>query len=307
MDELRFDGRTAVITGAGGNPSLGRAYALLLASRGANIVVNDVGIVPEVPTYQGVADPEAVAQEIRELGGNAVSDRNDIASEAGAVALMASAIAAFGGVDILVNNAALCLLASFDGISAEHFRRVIDTNLMGAVWASRAAWPHLAASGSGRIVNIGASVFGGVAMMSAYGASKGGMFTLTQALAVEGAPLGIRVNTVNPTGFSRMVPALQNENSVLYQSLKQNFPPEITAPLVALLAHDSCPATGGCFDSAGGKVSRTFLAQSQGIDDPEHTIETLFARWSEVIDPVGARVIEKSEFDSKDWDVRPYD
>src|SRR6202008_2383458 len=101
MDELRFDGLTAVVTGAGGNPSLGRAYALLLASRGANVVVNDIGVVPEVPTYQGVADPEAVVQEIRGLGGNAVGDRSDIASEAGAASLIETAIEAFGGVDIL--------------------------------------------------------------------------------------------------------------------------------------------------------------------------------------------------------------
>lgn len=306
MDELRFDGRTAIVTGAGGNPSLGRAYALLLASRGANVVVNDIGVVPEVPTYQGVADPEAIVREICALGGNAVADGNDVSSEHGAQALVKTALDAFGGADILVNNAAMCILAPFEGISAEHLRRVIDTNLMGAIWASRAVWPHMAASGYGRIVNIGASVFGGVAMMSAYGASKGGLFTLTQALAVEGRGRGITVNTVNPTGFSRMVPALQNESSILFQSLKRDFPPEMTAPLVAFLAHENCPVSGECLDSGGGKVSRTVIAQTRGFTEPGHTMETLASRWNEIIDLAGARIIERSDFDSSDWDVRTY-
>lgn len=306
MEELRFDGRTAVITGAGGNPGLGRAYALLLAERGANVVVNDIGAVPEVPAYEGIASPEAVAEEIRTLGGKAISDGNDISNERGATALIKTALDAFGRIDILVNNAALCILASFDEISSRHYRRIIETNLMGPVWTSRAAWPHMKAISYGRIVNIGAAVFGGTRLMSAYGVSKGGLFMLSQTLAVEGHAYGIKANTVNPIGFSRMVPALQQEASVLFQQLHRDFPPEVTAPLVAFLAHENCPVSGECFDTAGGRVNRTIIARNEGFMDAGQTVETIATRWGEVMDTASARVMAGVNFDSGKWAVRPY-
>jgi len=306
MNELRFEGRTAIVTGAGGNPSLGRAYAMLLAERGANVVVNDIANVPEVPAYQGDADPEVVAGEIRAAGGNAVADRNDISSEDGARALVATAVDAFGGVDILVNNAVLCIMARFDEISSRHFRRIMDTNLMGPVWTVRAAWPHMKAKNYGRIVNVGAAVFGGNMLMSAYGVSKGGLFLLSQALNVEGQAFGIKANTVNPIGYSRMVPALQKESSPMSGLIKDNFPTEITAPLVAYLAHEDCPVSGECFDTAGGKVSRTVVARNQGFTDAAHTIETIAERWQEVIATDDLAVVENIALAADQDHVRPY-
>ena len=144
-----------------------------------------------MPTYEGTASPEAVAEEIRALGGSAVADRI-IASEQGAAALIRAALDTFGSVDILVNNAALCILAPFDVMTSAHYQRIVETNLMGPVWTSRAAWPHMKAKGYGRIVNIGAAVFGGTRLMSAYGVSKGGLFLLSQSLAVEGHAHGIK-------------------------------------------------------------------------------------------------------------------
>ena len=111
MNELRFDGRTAIVTGAGGNPSLGRAHALLLAARGANVVVNDIGRDPETPGYSGAASAEAVVQEIRALGGKAVADIHSVASEDGATAIVQTALDAFGGIDILINNAGISIAA----------------------------------------------------------------------------------------------------------------------------------------------------------------------------------------------------
>ncbi|MCB2058912.1 MAG: SDR family NAD(P)-dependent oxidoreductase [Novosphingobium sp.] len=306
MDQLRFEGRTAIVTGAGGNPGLGRAYALLLAQRGANVVVNDIGTVPEVPAYEGVASPAAVAEEIRALGGKAVADGNDISTEAGAEALIATAVDSFGGVDILVNNAVLCIMAPFDVMTSRHLQRIIDTNLMGPVWASRAAWPHMKAKSYGRIVNVGAAIFGGNMLMSAYGISKGGLFVLSQALAVEGEAHGIKANTVNPIGYSRMVPALQQDGASLLQLIRDNFPPEATAPLVAYLAHEDCPVSGDCFDTAGGKVSRTVVARNQGFTDTAHTIETLAERWQEVMATDDLTVIEKIALAADQSEVRPY-
>lgn len=306
MDKLRFDGRTAIITGAGGNPGLGRAYAMLLAERGANVVINDMVNVPEVPMYQSAAEPETVAAEIRSAGGKAVADHNDISTEEGSNALVATAMDAFGSVDIVVNNAALCIMARFDEFSSRHIRRIIDTNLMGPLWTARAAWPHMKTKGYGRIVNVGAAVFGGNMLMSAYGVSKGGLFMLTQALNVEGREFGIRANTVNPIGYSRMVPALQQEGSPMLEMLKTNLPPEITAPIVAYLAHENCPVSGECFDTAGGKVSRTVIARNNGFTDPSHSIETIAERWNEVMTTDDLTIIENITLAADQDTVRPY-
>ena len=111
MTPLRFEGRTAIVTGAGGNPSLGRAHALLLANRGANVVVNDIGSHPEMKGYPGVASAESVAAEIREAGGNAVADTHSVASEEGAGAIIQCALDTFGSADILINNAAISITA----------------------------------------------------------------------------------------------------------------------------------------------------------------------------------------------------
>ena len=306
MAELRFDGRTAIVTGAGGNPSLGRLYALLLAERGANVVVNDIAVVPEVPAYQSTAAPEAVADEIRAAGGDAVADRSDIATERGANALVEAALRAFGGVDIIVNNAALCILAAFDEVTTAHYRRMTETNLMGPAWMCRAAWPHMKARRYGRIVNVGAGVFGGNGLMSAYASSKGGLFVLTQSLAMEGHEHGIMANTVHPVGFSRMVPALQKDTSPMVAALRDNFAPELTAPVVGLLAHESCPVTGECFDTGGGRVNRTVVARNAGYVDGAQTVDTLAEHWDEVMDLRDVKVVERNAFSSNDWNVRPY-
>lgn len=306
MKELRFDGRTAIVTGAGGDPGHGRAFARLLAERGANVVVNDIGAVPEIPTYSGTADPEAVATQIRASGGQAVADGHDVSTDDGAQALVETALSTFGSVDIVINNAALCILAPFDVMTPRHFSRVIETNLLGPACVARAAWPHMKAKGYGRIVNIGANVFGGVSLMGPYVASKGGLFTFTQTLAKEGAAHGIKANTVQPTGYSRMVPALQEESSSLFTYLRDNFPAEATAPLVAFLAHEDCPVSGECFDTAGGHVNRILTAHTAGITDKDQTIETLAGRWDEIMDLTNAAIVEGGGSDSTQWAVRPY-
>jgi NAD(P)-dependent dehydrogenase (short-subunit alcohol dehydrogenase family) len=306
MGELRFDGRVAVVTGAGGNPSLGRAHALLLAARGASVVVNDIGRDPETPGYSGSASAEAVAQEIRALGGQAVADSCSVADEAGAAALIRTAIEAFGGVDILVNNAGLSIAAAFDEMSPRDFRRHVDVNLMGAVHTCRAAWPHMSAKGYGRIVNTTSGAMAGFANLVAYGASKGGLFSLTRALAAEGAGRGIRVNAVNPGAFTRMVAAQQEESSSMYQHARANLPAELVSPVVAWLAHDDCPVSGECVEAVGGEVRRVYLAQTPGFADRELTIETVASRWDEVMAGAADGLIGVATFDTNAWGLKPY-
>ena len=199
MSALRFDGRTAIVTGAGGNPSLGRAHALLLASRGANVVVNDIGVLPAALGYPGVASAENVAEEIRALGGNAVADIHSVATEAGGAAMVQTALDAFGSIDILVNNAGICRVVAFDDMTPADFRETIEINLMGTVHTCRAAWPHMKAQGYGRIVNISSGSMTGLAWQTAYAASKAGILALTRCAAIEAAPQNIRINAVVPS------------------------------------------------------------------------------------------------------------
>lgn len=306
MAELRFDGRVAIVTGAGGDPSLGRAHALLLAARGAKVVVNDIGRDPETPGYDGAASAEAVAAEIRANGGQAVADVHSVASEAGAAAIVQTALDAFGGVDILVNNAGLSIAAGFDEMTSRDFLRHIEVNLMGAVWTCRAAWPHMRAKGYGRIVNTTSGAMAGYANLVAYGASKGGLLSLTRALAAEGAALGIKANAVNPGAFTRMVAAQQPETSSMYQYAKQNLPADLVSPVVAYLAHEACPVSGECVEAVAGEVRRVYLAQTPGFADRDLSLETVAARWDEAMAGAAGAVIGCADLDTSQWDFKPY-
>jgi len=306
MSELRFDGRTAIVTGAGGNPGLGRAHALLLARRGANVVVNDIGRDPESQGYADAASAEAVAAEIHALGGKAVADTHSVATEAGAAAIVQTALDAFGAVDILVNNAGICIVADFDTITARDFQRTIDINLMGPVWTTRAAWPHMKRRGYGRIVNITSGSMAGYPWQTAYAASKGGLFSFTRALASDGAAHGIKANSVNPGGLTRMVTAAQESTSPFIQFAKEHLPPELSSPAVALLAHESCPVTGECIECVGGDVRRVYLAQTAGISDRALTLEKLAARFDEVLAGAAEGRIRHDAADPREWHIKPY-
>jgi NAD(P)-dependent dehydrogenase (short-subunit alcohol dehydrogenase family) len=306
MDQLRFDGQTAIVTGAGGNPSLGRAHALLLASRGANVVVNDIGRDPEARHYPGLASAEAVAEEIRAAGGKAIANLDSVTSAEGAEAIVRAAIDAFGRVDILVNNAGISIGAPFDEISVRDIERHIEINLMGSIWCSRAVWPHMKRQGYGRIVNITSSSMTGFANQVAYAASKGGVWSLTRSLAAEGEGLGIKVNAVSPGGYTRMVISAMEEDSPLLAQSKEHLPAELSSPAVAYLAHEICPVTGECIDSVGGAVQRCYIARSEGFSDRSHTIETIAERWAEVMDQARATTVELALMDTSEWGLRTY-
>lgn len=307
MDELRFDGRTAIVTGAGGNPSLGRAHALLLGRKGANVVVNDIGHDPEARHYPGMASAEAVAAEIRAAGGNAIACTASVTDPDGAGAIAQAALDAFGRIDVLVNNAGISIGAPFDEISPRDIERHIQVNLMGSIWCARAVWPHMKAAGYGRIVNITSSSMTGFANQAAYAASKGGAWSLTRALAAEGEALGIKVNAVSPGGYTRLVISTLEDDSPLLADARQNLPPELSSPAVAFLAHESCPVTGECIDSVGGAVQRCYIARSAGFADRAHTAETIAERFDEVMDTDGATVVGLAAMDTSGWGLRRYE
>lgn len=305
MDQLRFDGRTAIVTGAGGNPSMGRCHAMLLAERGANVVVNDIGD-PGVPNYKGQASAEAVVQEILDAGGKAVASTHSVGSEEGAQAIVQTAIDAFGSVDILVNNAAVSIAAPIYEMGSADLRRHVEVNLLGQMWLVRAVWPHMRAAGYGRIVNIGSGSFAGMVPMSVYGSTKGGVFSLTRGIALEGAEFGIKANCVHPGAFTRMLLSQHEEESSIYQFAKANLPSEITSPIIAFLAHEGCPVNGETFDSVGGEVRRVYIGMTDGITDPQMTIETLAERWDEVMgNPVN--MLKHENVDTSTWVLKKYE
>lgn len=305
MDELRFDGQTAIVTGAGGNPGLGRAHALLLAARGAQVVVNDIGR-PDAPNYDAEASAESVAQEIRDLGGSAVADTHSVATEVGAAGLVNTAIQAFGGVDILVNNAGISIAAGIDEMSVADIRRHVDINFLGTVWMCRAVWPHMRAKGYGRIINTGSGAFAGMWALAMYGSSKGGVFSLSRSLAVEGSVFGIKVNTLLPGAFTRMVHAQRRETSPLYQYAEQNLPAELASPVVAFLAHESCPVTGEAIEAVGGRVSRVYIAQTEGITDQDLSPEKVVAGWEAIMGAPQDTVVGLGPLESAESDIKPY-
>lgn len=306
MDELRFEGRAALVTGAGGDPGLGRAHALLLARRGAKVVVNDIGRDPGVAGYDEAASAEAVVEEIRALGGEAVADTHSVADPEGAEAIVRTALDAFGRIDIVVNNAGVCIVAPFDEMSERDVRRHVDVNLLGTLWVCRAAWPHMRDQGYGRIVNTASGVIAGFAWQHVYAATKGGVFSLTRALAAEGEDFGIKANVLNPSAFTRMVISQQQASSPWVSHAREHLPPELVSPMVAVLAHEDCPVTGECFEVGGGEARRIYLGGVAGITQSELTPEILAGRWREVMAGAPDQVRNYNDYDPRQWEIKPY-
>lgn len=276
MDELRFDGRVAVITGAG--RGLGREYALLLASRGARVVVNDLGVAISDTDDSGEApavDPaDAVVAEILAAGGEAVADHHTVATTEGGEAIVATALDAFGGVDICVNNAGQVRMQPFATFPDEHIATVISTQLLGSLNVGRAAWRAMEAAGGGRIINVSSGAgYGGFERSTVYSMAKAGVIGLTLAMAAEGAPVGIGVNVIAPyaktrvgTGFG---PIPWSEE------LAEWMHPRLVAPLVAWLAHESCDVTGKCYAVGAGHVAQVAFAVNEGFTDRDLTPESV--------------------------------
>ncbi len=285
MEDLRFDGQVAIVTGAGGNPGLGRSHAMLLAERGAKVLVNDLGREP-LGSDRVPASAEAVAAEINAAGGEALANMDSVADEASAQGIVRQALNAWGRVDILVNNAGVGFLAGFDEVTPADIRTMIDVHLMGAIWMCRAAWIPMVAQGYGRIVNTTSGGMMGMPGMSIYGAAKFGIYGLTRGLAVEGAAYNIRANALSPGAATRngtrhfTIPDPEAK-----RAFEHNFRPGLVSPAVAWLSHAACDVTGMLFHAGGGKVSLRQICMSEGIDDPDLTIEAVSEGVETILDP----------------------
>jgi NAD(P)-dependent dehydrogenase (short-subunit alcohol dehydrogenase family) len=280
--ELRFDGRVAIVTGAGGNPGLGRSYALFLASRGARVVVNDLGTGPD---GRGIVrtSAAAVVDEIRAAGGEAVADLHSVAGVDGAGAIVQTALDTWGRVDILVNNAGVSFLARFDEIAPQDVERVVAVHLLGTIWMCRAVWPHMQQAGYGRIVNITSGSMLGNKLASVYGAAKGGIFSLTRSLAMEGEEHGIVVNSLMPAAFTvAMAHFLEDSDWKERAAVEQS--PDRMAPLAGYLAHEGCTLAGACLAAREGRVYEALIAETAGWRADEPTLEEVATALDEIRD-----------------------
>lgn len=266
----RYDGRVVVITGAG--RGLGRAHALLFASLGASVVVNDVGGSKEgVGADSGPAND--VVAEIRSTGGTAVADIHSIATEDGCRELVATAIREFGRIDVLVNNAGISRWASFPEADAENLERTLDVHVRGSWHATRAAWGHFVEQGYGRVILTNSTGMFGMPDNLAYSTAKGAILGMMRSLSLAGAPHGITVNCISPNASSRPSETSAPVTFSMNQSEKRadGMRAELVSPMVAYLAHESIDITGQIYMAGGSRFSRMFIGATDGYlhDGPE--------------------------------------
>ncbi len=270
---LRFDGQVAIVTGAGGNPGLGRSHALLLAERGAKVVVNDLGVGPDGSGRQR-AHADQVVAEIIGAGGAAVADTHSVADEAGAQAIVRTALDTWGRLDILINNAGIGVVAGFDQITSNDIQRLINVHLMGHIWMSRAAWKPMVKAGYGRIVNTTSGGMFGMAGLTVYAAAKFGIYGLTRGLAIEGAAHNIKVNALSPGAATRSGPRFFTmRDPQVQKAYDAQFTAARVSPAIAYLAHESCDVTGALLDAGGGNVSARTVCATPGINNLDLTVE----------------------------------
>jgi NAD(P)-dependent dehydrogenase (short-subunit alcohol dehydrogenase family) len=283
MKDLRLDGKVALVTGAG--RGLGRAYALLLAQRGARVVVNNrirPGLEHEPPVAGVVVD------EIVAAGGEAIASTDDISTPEGAHAAVSVALDGLGGLDVVVNNAGIAHSMTFAEYPRADFESLLAIHLHGTWHISQAAWPALVASGAGRIVNtVSRAAYLGDPQGAAYATAKGAIHGLTRAQAVEGVAVGIKVNAICPAAwtplYDRAATDIPEERR---QELQRDFKTDYVAPVIVALAHESCPCNGEVITAIGGHVNRYFAAQTPGIQvgdgfSPEEFLQRLPDVWDE--------------------------
>jgi NAD(P)-dependent dehydrogenase (short-subunit alcohol dehydrogenase family) len=292
MTPISFEGRVAIVTGAGNG--IGRQHALELARRGARVLVNDYG----GDTFGNGGGPEAaeaVAQEIRSAGGTALANWSSVASTKGCNGMVAQALEAFGKVDILVNNAGISRAAFIEDTTDEDWDAVIATHLTGSFKMTRAVWPHMKAQRYGRIVYTASSTgeFGSI-MLGNYAAAKAGVTGLMNIAALEGEKHGILCNAIMPNALTRL--AMQSakdwegqfdpEELILPPEVGNSFNPEFNTPIAVYLASEQCSSTHQLYSQCLGRTARAVIGvvpgwQAQRQSAP--SVEQIAEHWDEIL------------------------
>lgn len=287
MAEIRFDDRVAIVTGAGGG--LGRAHALLLASRGARVVVNDLGGSVD-GSGSGTRAADAVVEEIAAAGGEAVASYDSVDSMESAQGIVETALGKFGKLDIVVNNAGILRDVSFTKMDEAAWDAVLRVHLYGTMFVAKAAWPHLRENAYGRMVNTtsAAGLYGNFGQAS-YAAAKMGIVGLSKTLAQEGAKYDIRVNVVAPVAKSRMT------ETILPPPVLEKIQPEAVSPVVAYLCSEGCEETAQIYSVGGGYVSRVAVVEGAGVQlGGDIDVERVAESWQGINDLAAARPFENA-------------
>ena len=274
---IRFDGKVAIVTGAGAG--LGRCHALEFAKRGAKVVVNDLG--GSVDGTGGSSEAALkVVEEIKAAGGEAVANGASVADKAGAESIVADAIKAFGRVDIVVNNAGILRDKSFKKMELSDFDLVTSVHLLGGAYVTKAAWPHMVEQNYGRIVMTTSSsgLYGNFGQAN-YGAAKLGLVGLMNTLKLEGAKSNIHVNTIAPVAATRMT-----ENLGIPEEVFKQLKPELISPAVLFLSHDDAP-TGTIIEAGAGYFAKVQIVEGKGAKlGQDATLEDFAANWDKISD-----------------------
>ena len=278
---ISFKDKVAIVTGAGGG--LGRCHALELAQRGARVVVNDLGGAMD-GTGGNSAAAEAVVEEIRAAGGEAIANGGSVSDEQGAKSMVSAAMDKWGRVDILINNAGILRDKSFAKMTIEDFRTVLDVHLIGSAMVTLAVWPIMREQGFGRIVmtTSPSGLYGNFGQTN-YGAAKLGLVGFMNTLKIEGAKYNIHTNAIAPVAMTRMTEGLIPEEA------GKNLGPELITPGVLYLCTDDAP-NGVILQAAGGNFSVACVVENQGVNlgqDP--SVEDVAAQWDKIADLTGAK------------------
>jgi NAD(P)-dependent dehydrogenase (short-subunit alcohol dehydrogenase family) len=285
----RFDGRVAVITGAG--RGIGRAYAHLLGALGASVVVNDLG-----GSTQGVgADPgpaRRVVDEIRAAGGTAVANAHDIREAAGGQALIDDAVGEFGRVDIVINNAGTVRWGALPGVDLDNIEAHLAVHTKGSFNTIRAAWPHMLDQNYGRVVLTGSSGMFGLPDNLGYATAKAALIGMARSLSVSAAGRDIKVNVIAPNAWTRMAgrrPVGAQEAEDEPSQAPPGMEPELVAAMAAFLAHEACPVSGEVYLAGAGRFARVFVAATEGYVHPgaTPTIDDVARHWHTINDEAG--------------------
>ena len=276
MSQVSFENRTVIVTGAGNG--LGKAYALELGSRGAKVVVNDLGGAVD-GSGSGNTPADEVVNEIIANGGEAVANYDSVATKEGGASIVQTAIDNFGTVDAVVNNAGILRDKSFAKMEEEDLNAIIDVHLKGTFFVCQPAFIQMKEQGFGRFVNVSSpsGLFGNFGQLN-YGAAKMGIVGLTNVLAIEGAKYNIKANVIAPNAATRMTEELFGED------MSKLLTVDNITPLVVYLASEQCEVTHEIFSAGGGRFARIGISTDVGYFNASAKAEDIFANIGEIRD-----------------------
>lgn len=284
MSTYRFDGRVAIVTGAG--RGIGRAHALLLAELGAQVVVNDLG-----GSKEGFgADPAPardVVAEIVAAGGTAIADLNNVGTPDGCQALVETAIREYGRIDVLVNNAGISEFKGPLDADRANLERTLAVHVGGSYFTTLAAWPHMVKQGYGRIVMTTSHGMLGLPDNLAYATAKGGIIGMARSLTVAAGDQNIAINVIAPAADTRRG---AGKSSLQGRPVATALDTGLVGPMMAYLAHEDCPVRGEIFGAGAGRFTRLFIAETPGYlhsGEAPPTVEDVVANWDEINDETG--------------------